>query len=140
MNKSNVALDLTEIQFLTILIATMKINAMENIIDKYQLQRDLYPFYENENFKILFQDIIKKELPDDHFVDLSVPFEYAYAMGMLSLIKDCNDVKSIINISEEDANLILAKANPNIVSKMNELCNSLRAKNMGMQKQINAIS
>ncbi len=100
---------LTEFNFLKLLLAIYVINKYNNIIDKSELEHELYWFYDKSEFHFLFIDICKKESVDNsYYVDLSCAFQTANELGLINIINDTgNNIKFTINMSEEEAKIIL---------------------------------
>ena len=44
------------------------------IINKFDLEKKLYYFYDSPNFSFLFEDICKRESIDNNYIDLNVWF------------------------------------------------------------------
>lgn len=121
---------ITEYGFLRLLVSTLRSSYHEVIIAKHQLEKDLYNFYDSEDFHSLFEDVIKKESIDgNNYVDLNESFQMAYALGLLSMIKDASDdVRSVINLSEEEATDNLKDYDGEQVNKMCQLIAQIKQK------------
>ena len=117
---------ISEYNFFRLLISTLIIRKDVVIIKKYELEEDLYQLYNNPDFHFLFEDVCKKEGVDNSYVDLNVAFETAYAFGLLVLIQDAGDIRSIVNLSDEQAIQIQSAFKPNEVDAMNRLCEELK--------------
>ena len=122
--------NITEYSFLRLLVSTLRSDYHEVIVAKHQLEKDLYTFYDDEDFNFLFEDVLKKEsIEGNNYVDLSASFQMAYAWGLLSMIKDAaKDVRSVINLSEEEAIGKLEDYNEKQVNAMRELVYQIKEK------------
>lgn len=122
--------NITEYSFLRLLVSTLRSDYHEVIVAKHQLEKDLYTFYDDEDFNFLFEDVLKKEsIEGNNYVDLSASFQMAYAWGLLSMIKDAaKDVRSVINLSEEEAIGNLKDYNEKQVNAMRELIYQIKEK------------
>ena len=122
--------NITEYGFLRLLLSTLKSDHHEVIVSKHQLEKDLYAFYGAEDFNFLFEDVIKRESIDgNNYVDLNDSFQMAYALGLLSMIHDSSkEVRSVINLSEEEAIDNLNNYNEKQVNAMRELVNRIKGK------------
>ena len=117
---------ISEYNFLRLLSSTMIIQKQGVIINKYDLEKNLYYFYDNPYFNFLFEDVCKRENIDNNYVDLNVAFQTAYTFGLLILIQDSGDVRAIINLTEEEALKINSEFDFNDVLAMNKLCEELK--------------
>ena len=117
---------ITENAFFTYLIATMKVNNC-SVINKYDIERQLYSFYNSEDFNMLFNNIPKKEIANDKYIDLNSAFNDAISIGLISLVKDFGDIRYKINITVDEAEMILSQ-NTIIAKKMREMCSGLYTK------------
>ena len=100
----------TQYGLLSLITATMYIENTQFIIKRNELERNLYKYYQDEKYKILFQDVIARKYIDDlPYVDLSEAFINALAWGLLSMIQDFSpDTRYIINIpSDQEAEKLL---------------------------------
>ena len=122
--------NITEYSFLRLLVSTLRSDYHEVIVAKHQLEKDLYTFYDDEDFNFLFEDVLKKEsIEGNNYVDISASFQMAYAWGLLSMVKDAaKDVRSVINLSEEEAIDNLNDYNEKQVNAMQELVNRIKGK------------
>ena len=117
---------ITENTFFIYLVATMKVNNC-SIINKHDIERQLYSFYNNEDLNILFNNIPKKEIANDKYIDLNSAFNYAISIGLISLVKDFSDIRYKINITVDEAEMILSQ-NTILAKKMREMCSGLYTK------------
>ena len=117
---------ISEYNFLRLLSSTMIIQKQGVIINKYDLEKNLYYFYDNPYFNFLFEDVCKRENIDNNYVDLNVAFQTAYTFGLLILIQDSGDVRAIINLTEEEAMKINSEFDSNEIIAMKKLCDELK--------------
>jgi len=125
---------ISEYNFLRLLSSTMIIQKQGVIINKYDLEKNLYYFYDNPYFNFLFEDVCKRENIDNNYVDLNVAFQTAYTFGLLILIQDSGDVRAIINLTEEEAMKINSEFDSNEIIAMKKLCDEL--KNLKEEKSL----
>lgn len=93
-----------EYNFLRLLCATIIKGSNKPIINRNELQEKLYNYYDLEDYKILFNDLIKVDKIDTKYIDLSGAFLSAYAYGLLTMNHDgSKDVNYIINMEDKDA-------------------------------------
>jgi len=125
---------ISEYNFLRLLSSTMIIQKQGVIINKYDLEKNIYYFYDNPYFNFLFEDVCKRENIDNNYVDLNVAFQTAYTFGLLILIQDSGDVRAIINLTEEEAMKINSEFDSNEIIAMKKLCDEL--KNLKEEKSL----
>ena len=125
---------ISEYNFLRLLSSTMIIQKQGVIINKYDLEKNLYYFYDNPYFNFLFEDVCKRENIDNNYVDLNVAFQTAYTFGLLILIQDSGDVRAIIDLTEEEAMKINSEFDSNEIIAMKKLCDEL--KNLKEEKSL----
>jgi len=125
---------ISEYNFLRLLSSNMIIQKQGVIINKYDLEKNLYYFYDNPYFNFLFEDVCKRENIDNNYVDLNVAFQTAYTFGLLILIQDSGDVRAIINLTEEEAMKINSEFDSNEIIAMKKLCDEL--KNLKEEKSL----
>ena len=125
---------ISEYNFLRLLSSTMIIQKQGVIINKYDLEKNLYYFYDNPYFNFLFEDVCKRENIDNNYVDLNVAFQTAYTFCLLILIQDSGDVRAIINLTEEEAMKINSEFDSNEIIAMKKLCDEL--KNLKEEKSL----
>ena len=128
MIKENSKPKISEYNFLRLLSSTLIIQRRDVIIKKYDLEKNLYGFYDNPDFHFLFEDVGKKESADNNHVDLNNAFQSATTFGLLTPIQDGGDVRFIINMTEEEATKISSEFTPNEIVAMNMLCTELNEK------------
>ena len=108
--------------FLRLFTSTIILNGEVPIFENKQLQKDLYGFYDNPDFNFLFEDICKKEnIEGNNYVDLGNALQLAYAWGLLSMIQDSSNLKSVINLSKEEAQENVSQFESRQAEAMNEL-------------------
>ena len=112
---------ITDYDFLRLLTSTIVSQYKVPIFENQQLQKDLYDFYNNPDFTFLFEDVCKKS----NYVDLGDAFQSAYAWGLLSIIQNSDNLKSIIHLSEEEAQKNISQFNQRQANAMNELVSQL---------------
>lgn len=118
---------ISEYNFLRLLSSTLILKKQDIIIKKYDLEKNLYDFYDNPKFRFLFEDICKRDNLDNNYIDLNVAFETAYAFGLLILIQDNGDVRSIINLTEDSAKKIISEFDQKEIIAMSKLCDELKS-------------
>lgn len=112
--------------FLRLLTSTIVLHSEVPIFENQQLQKDLYGFYDNPNFHFLFEDICKKEsIEGNNYVDLGSSFQLAYAWGLLSMIQDSSNLRSVINLSDKEAQENVSQFESHQAEAMNELVTQL---------------
>ena len=82
------------------------------------------------------EDLKKKEdilITDGNYVELNEVFQQGYAFGLLLMLRDNHHIKSIINITKEDAKEILSTFDVEQVNAMSSLCNELSNKNNSLK-------
>lgn len=118
---------ISEYNFLRLLSSTLILKKQDIIIKKYDLEKKLYDFYDNPKFRFLFEDICKRDNLDNNYIDLNVAFETAYVFGLLILIQDNGDVRSIINLTEDSAKKIISEFDQKEIIAMSKLCDELKS-------------
>ena len=113
--------------FLRLLLSTMIMQNYGVIIEKYALEKKLYDFYGNPDFIFLFEDLGKKESIDNNYVDLGVAVQTALTFGLLIIVQSNNNLRFKIEITEEEALSIISEFNPDEVIAMKRLCDFLNA-------------
>lgn len=119
---------ISEYIFFKLLTSSIIINNENPIIENHQLEKDLYSFYNKPEYHFLFEDICKKEdnICNNNYIDLSVAFQTAYAFGLLLKIHDNNSkLRSIINLSSEEAKKLQSEYNSKEIQSVTNLCNEL---------------
>ena len=119
--------------FLRLFTSTIVLHGKVPIFENHQLQKDLYGFYDNPELHFLFEDICKKEsIEGNNYVDLGDALQLAYALGLLSMIQDSSNLRSVINLSEEEAQENVSQFESHQAEAMNALVTQLYE-----QKKIN---
>lgn len=118
--------NISDYGFLRLFTSTIILHGEVPIFENKQLQKDLYGFYDNPDFHFLFEDICKKEsIEENNYVDLGNALQLAYAWGLLSMIQDSSNLKSVINLSEEEAQENISQFESHQSEAMNELVTQL---------------
>lgn len=125
MVKESTRKNISEYEFLRLYAFTIVAQNQSPIIKNHELEKDLFKFYGRPEYRFLFNDIIKKEdilLPENNHVDLSVAFQTAYALGLLTMIQDSGDLRSIINFTPKEAQQMLSQFSEEQIIVMASLC------------------
>lgn len=120
--------DISEYGFLRLYSSIMIVQNKSPIIENHQLEKDLYRFYSDPRYHFLFEDIVKKEdkvQQENSHVDLGAAFHSAYAWGLLTMIHDSSNLKSIINFSQDEAKCVRYEFPIDQVSAMEGLCTEI---------------
>ena len=126
MLKESAKKSITNFGFLNLLSSIIVLQEKTPIFENQQLQKDLYDFYDNPEFYFLFEDVCKKEnIEGNNYVDMENAFQLAYALGLLSMIQNSGNLKSVINISKEEAQENISKFDQRQTSAMIELVTQL---------------
>lgn len=122
--------NLQEYDFLKLLVSTMIVQGHKVCFENADLEKILYKFYNNKEYKLLFNSIACYicDNEDENRVLLSNSFGLAYAVGMLTALNRRGSVYSVINISIEEATSNLRVYNENQIETMNSLCIELKEK------------
>ena len=75
-----------------------------------------------------FEDIVKREdkiFKDSSYLDLNAGLGQGYALGLLLPLQESKNLKSIINLSRENASEILSSFNEKQIVAMGNLCNEM---------------
>ncbi len=116
---------ISEYGFLNLYILTMVVQKQGSIIENHQLEKYLLKFYSDPKYYFLFEDIVKKEdkiQPENSYLDLSMAFQKAYAWGLLTMIQDINEMRSIVNFSIDEAKEAISQFPLEQVNAMKSLC------------------
>lgn len=117
---------ITNFGFLNLLSSTIVLQGKTPIFENQQLQKKLYDFYDNPKFHFLFEDISKKEsIEGNNYIDLENAFHLAYAWGLLTMIQDSGNLKSVINLSKEESRKNILQFDQRQICAMNELVTQL---------------
>ena len=126
MLKESVKKSISNYGFLNLLSSIIVLQEKTPIFENKQLQKDLYDFYDNPEFYFLFEDVCKKEsIEGNNYVDLEYAFQLAYAWGLLSMIQNSGNLKSVINISKEEAQENISNFDQRQIYAMEELVTQL---------------
>ena len=118
--------NISDYGFLRLLTSTIILHGEVPIFENQRLQKDLYDFYDNPDFHFLFEDICKKEsIEGNNYVDLGNAIQLAYAWGLLSMIQDSSNLRSVINLSLEEAQENVSQFESHQAEAMNELATQL---------------
>ena len=75
--------------FLRLFSATIILQEKNPIIDNHQLEKDLYKYYNREDYHFLFEDLTKREdkiVEDGNYVELNAVFQQGYTLGLLLML------------------------------------------------------
>lgn len=92
-----------ENSFFKLLCATIIQSSNNPVLDKNELQKKLFNYYDLEEYKILFSNFVKEDDIENEVIDLSGAFLSGYAYGLLTMIHDGNNRKYVINIDSIDS-------------------------------------
>lgn len=99
MNK-NIEPVFSEYKFVSLLILILAKQGI-SIIEKDQLQEELYKYYKKEEYKILFEDIAAKTGIDFAYLDLDNSLLAAMTFGLITNVESTfRKTKSIITITK----------------------------------------
>ncbi|MBE6146830.1 MAG: hypothetical protein E7168_00690 [Firmicutes bacterium] len=79
---------ISEYDFFRLLTSTISKEKHNSVIKKIDLEKNLYHFYDSQDYHFLFEDVCKKESIDNCYVDLNSSFQTACAFGLIILIRD----------------------------------------------------
>ena len=114
--------NISDYGFLRLFTSTIILHGEVPIFENQRLQKDLYCFYDSPDFHFLFEDICKKEsIEGNNYVDLGNALQLAYTWGLLSMIQDSSNLRSVINLSEEEARENVSQFESHQAEAMNEL-------------------
>lgn len=119
--------DISEYGFIRLYSATVILQGKNPIFENHKLEKDLYRYHSNEEYNFLFEDIVIREdkiFKDSSYLDLNAGLGQGYALGLL-LPLHTNNLKSIINISKDEAKEILSSFNEKQIVAMENLCNEM---------------
>lgn len=101
MNK-NIEPVFSEYKFVSLLILILAKQGI-SIIEKDQLQEELYKYYKKEEYKILFEDIAAKTGIDFAYLDLDNSLLAAMTFGLITNVESTfRKTKSIITITKKE--------------------------------------
>ena len=120
--------DISEYGFIRLYSATVILQGKNPIFENHELEKDLYKYYDKEEYNFLFEDIVKREdkiFKDSSYLDLNTAIGQGYALGLLLPLHGSHNLKSIINLSRENASEILSSFNEKQIVAMENLCNEM---------------
>lgn len=120
--------DISEYGFLRLYSAIIVSQGKNPIFENHGLEKNLYEYYDREEYKFLFVDIVKREdkiFKDSSYLDLNASFQQGYALGLLLPLDGSNNLKSFINLSKDNTNEILSSFNTEQIVAMENLCNEM---------------
>ena len=119
--------NISEYGFIRLYSATVILQGKNPIFENHKLEKDLYRYHSNEEYNFLFEDIVIREdkiFKENSYVNLNAGLGQGYALGLL-LPLHTNNLKSIINISKDEAKEILSSFNEKQIVAMENLCNEM---------------
>ena len=119
---------ISEYGFIRLYSATVISQRKNPIFENHELEKNLYKYYDKEEYDFLFEDIVKREdkiFKDSSYLDLNAAIGQGYALGLLLPLQRSKNLKSIINLSRENANEILSSFNEKQIVAMGNLCNEM---------------
>ena len=114
--------NMTDYDFLKLLIANMVIQDYHKFIAKEELEKKLYRYSKDLKYMPLFKNITGYEGIDYNFIDLDRAFKKAYASGLLREICDMNETRVAINITKKNACQIYQQFQKEEQLAMSNLC------------------
>ena len=120
--------DISEYGFIRLYSATVILQGKNPIFENHELEKDLYKYYDKEEYNFLFEDIVKREdkiFKDSSYLNLNIAIGQGYALGLLLPLQCSHNLKSIINLSRENASEILSSFNEKQIVAMENLCNEM---------------
>ena len=130
----------TEYDFIRLYCAVIIKTGNTPVLEYYELEKELYKFYNDSKFKILFDNIkIKKNyinIKNSHLL-LDTGFEIAKTIGLLSPSQDDSNNRFLICCNEEQAQQMILSYNEDMVYKMYELLDKLEKLNENKQSEKN---
>ena len=120
--------DIDEYGFVRLYSATIISQGKNPIFENHKLEKDLYKYYDKEEYNFLFEDIVKREdkiFKDSSYLDLNSGLGQGYALGLLLPLQGSKNLKSIINLSRENASEILSSFNEKQIVAIGNLCNEM---------------
>lgn len=121
MEKEYAKTKFTEYQFLELFLAILKKQTSFSIIDKKTLEEVLFDYYNNPDFKLLFEDIARINQIDNKRVNLEDSFMAAIICGELTHINDSTTGRYINSIYEEELKRIISNYDNDKIQAMKEL-------------------
>lgn len=122
--------DISEYGFIRLYSATVILQGKNPIFENHELEKDLYKYYDKEEYNFLFEDIVKREdkiFKDSSYLALNAAIGQGYALGLLLPLplQSSHNLNSIINLSRENASEILSSFNEKQIVAMGNLCNEM---------------
>lgn len=120
--------DISEYGFIRLYSATVILQGKNPIFENHELEKDLFKYYDKEEYNFFFEDIVKREdkiFKDSSYLDLNAGLGQGYALGLLLPLQGSKNLKSIINLSRENASEILSSFNEKQIVAMGNLCNEM---------------
>lgn len=122
--------DISEYGFIRLYSATVILQGKNPIFENHELEKDLYKYYDKEEYNFLFEDIVKREdkiFKDSSYLALNAAIGQGYALGLLLPLplQGSHNLNSIINLSRENASEILSSFNEKQIVAMENLCNEM---------------
>lgn len=109
MDKRCVGVNISDYSFLRLLVCKIILKGQNPLIVNHKLEKDLYSFFDRDEYNFLFEDICKKSdiTEENDYVDLNRAFQQAYAFGLIFMVHDClSEIKSVINVTRDEAKQI----------------------------------
>ena len=120
--------DISEYGFIRLYSATVILQGKNPIFENHELEKNLFKYYNKEEYNFFFEDIVKREdkiFKDSSYLDLNAGLGQGYALGLLLPLQGSKNLKSIINLSRENASEILSSFNEKQIVAMENLCNEM---------------
>lgn len=126
MDKRQAKVEFSEYDFLALLLATKKANNDPVLINLSKIQRDLFPYFKNPEYRSLFIDVVARERIDDQYVDLSASINRAVFANMIELTPDgSNEVKAINYVLDDEAEMLINEAGER-ATKMDKIVKEIK--------------
>ena len=120
--------NISEYGFIRLYSAIVILQGKNPIFENHELEKDLFKYYDKEEYNFFFEDIVKREdkiFKDNSYLDLNAAIGQGYALGLLLPLQGSKNLKSIINLSRENASEILSSFNEKQIVAMENLCNEM---------------
>lgn len=127
--------ELSGFNFLRLLVSTMVVQDFNRIFDNYELERQLFEFYNEDEYHFLFESISTdvSKINNERII-LDDAFQFAYAFSILTYISDGRSIRSAINLSENEALDIISNFGERQVGAMDSLCQILKSRKVNPLK------
>lgn len=128
MDKNCVEVNISDYSFLRLLVSSIILKGQNPIIVNNKLERNLYSFFNREQYNFLFEDICKKSdvFCENDYVDLSRAFQQAYALGLIFQVHSClNEMRTVINISMHEAKQIQSQYSQEQIKAMSNMVDEM---------------